>query len=118
MTLYAGERRTGRTKLDGPERMLDALIGVIVWVAGLAILFMITSALFEFGRTAAAGSAEALEFGFGVAIYGGGAIYAIATLICLGRLAVGRRSWSAPLWGGILAGAAILVGYVIMASGV
>ena len=117
MTLYAGERRTARTKLDGPERMLDALIGVIVWVAALAVLFMIASALFEFGRTATTGSADALEFGFGVAVYGGGAIYAIATLIFLGRLATGRRSWTAPLWGGILAGAAALVGYIIMASG-
>lgn len=118
MTLYSGARTTGRTKLDGPERTLDALIGVIVFIAGLVIGFMAISALFSYGsQLPDVQVTEAVNFGFAIALFGGGIVFGIATLIFLVRLATGRRSWTAPLWGTILAGVAIVIGYVIMVSG-
>ena len=117
MTLYSGARTTGLTKLDGPERTLDALIGTIVWVVGLVVGFLAIGALYEYGLAATAANpsdVEAMNFGLSVAAYGGGIIYGIATLIFLVRLASGRRSWRAPLWGGILVAAAVVVGYIIM----
>ena len=120
MTLYAGSNTTGRTKLDGPERMLDALIGTIVWVVGLVIGYLSISSLYVYGTLLAEQSSDtgALEFGYVLAIGGGGIIYAITTLIFLVRLATGRRTWGAPLWGTIFLSVAVIVGYFVMSSAV
>ena len=111
---------SGRGKLEGPERGLDALVGLVILVAELFIGILSAYALFAFGDAAVDTSAdpEAISVGFGIAVFGGGIIVVVTTLTYLVRMAAGRRSWPAPLWGTILMTVALLIGYAIMASAV
>lgn len=113
----AGPTRDPR-KLDGPERLLDALIGIIVFLGGLTIVLLGIAELYRIGTAIVerSGSSEDAEVGFIIAV--GGTIFfgGIAALTFLVRLARGHRSWRAPLWGTILASIAQLVGFGIMST--
>lgn len=107
-------------KLEGSERGLDGLIGLIILVAELAIGFLSISALFVFGEELSQSTPSAraaAEIGFAIALFGGGIAVGVSTLVYLVRIATGHRSWRAPLWGGILMTVALVVGYFIMAGG-
>lgn len=105
-------------KLEGTERGLDALVGVVILVAEIVIAVVAIAALYEFGSNPPAGaSGEAIDIGFTIAVFGSIIFVGITTLIYLVRIAIGRRSFTAPLWGTILMTVAVVVGYFIMASG-
>ncbi|CAN5180893.1 hypothetical protein BH11ACT4_BH11ACT4_22350 [soil metagenome] len=109
----------GRQKLDGSERGLDALVGLVIFLAEVLVGFLAVYALYLFGRDAVATSSSAastLETGFLIALAGSVAVVAVTTLVFLVRLARGRRSWPAPLWGLILLSVACGVGYFVMAG--
>jgi len=112
-------RMAPRGKLAGPERGLDALVGLVILVAELAIGLVSIYALYTagtaFGDTNPAGR-DAIEAGFAIALFGSGAVVIITTIVFLGRVIAGRRSWPAPLWGAILMTVALLVGYFVMAN--
>ena len=115
MSLYAGATRRGR--LEGPERALDALIGLVLLVAELLIGLLAALALYEFGLSFGSTVPGHVQFGFAIAVLGGGLIVAITTIVYLVRVIVGRRSWGAPLWGGILMSVAMVIGWFIMSGG-
>lgn len=110
---FAGARVL-KGKLDGPERALDGLIGLIILIAELLIGFLAIATLYEYGATNFNGASEA---GFGIALFGSIIVVFITTIVYLTRLARGRRSWGAPLWGIILMTVALVAGYLIMSSG-
>lgn len=109
---------SGRRTLDGAERGLDALVGLVILLAELLIGFLAVYALYRYGMDAAAtvtGAArDDLEGGFVIALFGSIVAFAVTTLIYLVRFARARRSWPAPLWGLILVSAATTIGYLIM----
>lgn len=106
-------------RLEGPERGLDAAIGLIILVAEVMIGVLTVGTLYELGvRYGDAAAGDQLEFGFGFAVFGGGAIVVLTTLIYLVRLLAGRRSWGAPLWGLILMSVALGIGWGIMVGAV
>lgn len=111
---FAGARVLSPT-LEGPERGLDALIGVVVLIAEVLVGFLAIFALYEYGL---AYYSEGTDFGFSLALFGSGIVFVITTLIYLVRIARGRRSWTAPLWGTILISALTILGYFIMSIGV
>ena len=112
-------RMAPRGKLEGPERSLDALVGLVILVAELAIglvsIYALYAARTAFGHTSPAGR-DAIDAGFAIALFGSGAVVIVTTIVFLGRVIAGRRSWSAPLWGAILMTVALLVGYFVMAN--
>ncbi len=104
-----------RTRLEGTERGLDAIVGLVILVAELFVGLLAIGALYEAGLSAGSGSnSEQLSFGLGIAVFGGGAVVLLTTIIYLSRVVVGRRSWPATLWGIILMSLAIVVGYFVM----
>lgn len=107
---------TSARKLDGPDRTLDALIGTIVFAAGLTIVMLGISELYRIGTAIVerSGFSEEAEIGFVMAVGGTILFGGIAGLTFLIRLARGHRSWRAPLWGTILASVAQLLGFLIM----
>jgi hypothetical protein len=120
MTLNAnfpGARVSSTRKLEGPERGLDALVGLIILVAELLIGLMSIYALYLYGQAIGGAGNDSVEFGFGFAVFVGGIVVVITTLVYLVRIAAGRRSWPAPLWGAILMSVALVVGYFIMSTG-
>lgn len=120
MTLNAnfpGAVQMRRRRLEGPERGLDALVGVVVLVAELMIGLIAIFALYETGLAASAtnpSAGEAINAGFLIALFGSAIVVLITTVVFLGRVIVGRRSWPAPLWGTILMTVALFVGYLVM----
>jgi hypothetical protein len=112
-------RMAPRRRLEGPDRGLDALVGLVILVAELFIGLLSIFALFEAGSAASAadpGASETVNAGFLIALFGSALAVLITTLIYLVRVVVGRRSWPAPLWGTILMTVALLVGYLVMAG--
>ena len=116
MSLYSGMPGR-RARLEGPERALDALIGLVILAAELTIGLLSALALYEYGLSHGSNVPDHVQLGFGIAVLGGGAIVIITTLIYLGRVIVGRRSARAPLWGGILMSAAMVIGWFVMSAG-
>jgi hypothetical protein len=119
VTLYYGQRPRG-ARLEGPERALDAFIGLIVLAVEILVGLLVLAALSEFGMTAeatGAADADALTFGIVLAVFGSGIVFVITTIVYLVRLATAKRSWPAPLWGLILVSVSCVVGYLIMISG-
>ena len=106
-------------RLDGAARGLDALVGLVILAAELLIAFIAIYALYVYGVDAVASTvrADAIQIGFLVALIGGAIVVVVTTVIYLGRLIVGRRSWSAPLWGLVLSTAVIVLGWLIMSGG-
>lgn len=108
-----------RRMLEGPERGLDGLVGLVILLAELVIGVMSIYALYVAGTTlveSSPDSAEAASAGFAIAVFGSGIIVLITTIVYLVRVAMGRRSWTAPLWGTILMSVVLIVGYVVMAG--
>lgn len=117
---FPGARSTVRSRLEGTDRGLDALVGLVILLAELLVGFVSFAALVDFGDASLAtnpSASDSLEFGLGFAVVASGIAVVITTLVYLVRIAVGRRSWGAPLWGLILMTIALIVGYGIMASG-
>jgi len=110
---YSGTRVLSG-KLDGPEHALDALVGLVILVAELMIGVLGIVALIQYGTT---NFGDSTDFGFGVAVFGGGLVVLITSISYLVRIVRARRSWTAPLTGLILLSVLLLVGYVIMMSG-
>ncbi len=108
----------GRRALHGADRALDALVGLIILIAELLIGMLSLNALFLFGTAATTSFpvTEAIQVGFTVALFGSIALFVITTIAYLARIARGRRSWSAPLWGLILMSGLNILGFAIMAS--
>ncbi len=117
MTIYAGPRRKGM-KLDGPERALDGLIGLILLVAEVIIALLVVFTLVGYGEACDASgqcaTGDGLQFGFLIVLIGGGLAVVITTFVYLGRLVAGRRSWGAPLTGLILFLITAAIGYLVM----
>jgi len=109
---------TRRRKLEGSDRGLDALVGLVVLVAELLIGFLSVYALYLYGVAASetTTSTDAIQTGFAIALFGSIAIFGVTTLVYLVRMARGRRSWTAPLWGLILISATSIIGYLVMGS--
>jgi hypothetical protein len=109
---------SGRRKLEGPDRGLDALIGLVIFIAEIVIGFLVVEALYLYGvdaaKTATGSALDDIEGGYLIALIGSSVVVAITTLVFLVRLARGRRSWPAPLWGLILLSAATILGFVVM----
>jgi hypothetical protein len=61
-------------------------------------------------------SVENLEAGYFIALIPSGLIFLITTIVYLVRLARGRRSWPAPLWGLILSSVACVIGWIVMSG--
>lgn len=112
---HPGQRRA-KNIVEGPERGLDALVGLVILLAGLTIGFTAIEALFPFavGIAQESYSPEWAELGINVALFGGGGVLLIATLVYLVRIARGRRSWTATLWGTILMSACLVLGYILI----
>lgn len=118
MTLYYGQRPKG-AKLDGPERVLDGTIGLIILAVEVLIGLLVLPALDEYAGVAdATGSADpgSLILGLLLAFVGSGLAFLITTIVYLARLARARRSWTAPLWGVILVSASCIAGYLVMGT--
>lgn len=107
-------------KLEGQDRGLDALVGLIVLLAQVTIGFLSLSALYTLGTTSppAGSTSDSINAGFAIAFIGSIGIVGLSTITYLIRVAVGRRSWTAPLWGGIGMGVVIVIGYFIMANAI
>ncbi|MEP6479341.1 MAG: hypothetical protein ABJB03_08120 [Rhodoglobus sp.] len=103
----------GRRKLEGPDRMLDVLVGIVIIVVELLVGFLAVYTLYE---TAVQLDTDNASAGFWIALFGGGAALVITTLVYLVRIARGTRSWGAPLWGLILLSAACFAGYFILSG--
>lgn len=104
-----------RRRLDGPERGLDAFVGLVILIAEVAIGMISIFALYQVGAAASLASArDELEIGFAIALIGGSAMVIITTIVYLARVVIGRRSWPAPLWGAILMSIMIVIGYFVM----
>ncbi len=105
-------------KLEGQDRGLDALVGLVVLLAQVTIGFLCLSALYAIGTTSppAGSTSDSINAGFSVALIGSIGIVALSTIVFLIRVAVGHRSWTAPLWGAIGMCLLILVGYFIMTN--
>jgi hypothetical protein len=105
-------------RIDGPDRTLDALIGLIVFAASVTILLLGISELYRVGTAIVdrSGSSESLEVGFIIALGGTILFGGITTLSFLVKLARGHRSWRTPLWGAILSSAAQIIGFLIMTT--
>jgi hypothetical protein len=120
MTLNATfrETRSDPRALHGPDRTLDAIVGTVVLATEFLIVLLGISELYRIGVAIVAGGATsgAAEAGFLIALIGSIAIVAITTIAFLVRLARGRRSWTAPLWGTILASAALIFGFLLMSG--
>ncbi len=121
---------SGRQKLEGSDRGLDALVGLVIFFAEVLVGFLALYALYQFavdagavaagqftvGAGAAAGALPStIEVGFVIAVAGSILAVGISTLAYLVRLARARRSWPAPLWGLVFLSAATIVGYLVMA---
>ncbi|TAL45289.1 MAG: hypothetical protein EPN91_02760 [Salinibacterium sp.] len=106
-----------RPRLRGSEHGLDALVGLVILVAEISIGLQVLQAMYEFGDAQQySRSADQLTAGFAIALFGGGIAFVITTIIYLARMATGRRSWPAPLWGTIIMGLSFVVGFAIMAA--
>ena len=116
---YSGARvLTGRARLEGFERGMDALIGLVILIAELLIGFLAIYSLYLFGLDHASepNAYESVQIGFLVALIAGSGFVAITTLVYLSRVIFGRRSWPAPLWGLVLMTASVGTGYLIMSG--
>jgi uncharacterized membrane protein YgdD (TMEM256/DUF423 family) len=120
-TNYPGAvRMAGRPRLEGPERGLDALVGLVILTAELFIGLTVILGLFDLGTAASAtnpSASETISAGFAIALFGAAVLVIITTVIYLARVIIGRRSWPAPLWGTILMSVALIIGYAVMAGG-
>lgn len=119
MTINYSAKQGKSTRLEGQDRALDSIIGLIVLLASLTIGASSLNQLYLFGveNVGTPGAYEGLQIGFLVAAIGSAIAVGITTISYLARIARGRRSWSAPLWGLILMSAALIFGYVTMSSG-
>lgn len=116
MSLYVGPR-SRNAKLDGPERGLDAIIGLILLIAEGLIVAVVLLSFWDFAVSCTSADCptnEQLGTGFFIAAIGGGVPVIITTFIYLGRIIGRRRSWGAPLVGGILFGIAAVIGWLVM----
>ena len=103
-----------RPRLEGPERALDALVGLVIVVTELIVGLLSILALYAAGSTSP--NYDQAEAGFAIALFGAGIAFVITTIVYLVRIIVGRRSWSAPLWGLALITAAVIVGFLVMSA--
>ena len=110
---------TGREKLTGSDRGLDALIGLVILVSQILIGFLAVSALFVAGSAEVASnpsSSDSVSVGFAVALFGSAIIAVITLLVYLVRVATGHASWRGPFLGAILMTVVLFIGYMIMSS--
>jgi len=115
-TNFAGVTARSR-RLDGSDRGLDAIVGLILVVAGTMIGALSLNQLQLFAASVdprdlfASGGVEA---GLVIAVVGSALTWLIATLTYLVRIAVGRRSWTPPLWGTIIMSTFLVSGFAVM----
>lgn len=115
-TNFAGVAVRSR-RLDGSDRGLDGIVGLILVVAGTMIGVLSLNQLELFAASVdprdsfASGGVQA---GFGIAVAGSALTWLIATLTYLIRIAVGRRSWTPPLWGTIFMTVFLVAGFAVM----
>ncbi len=108
-----------RQKLQGSDRGLDVLVGLVILIAEALIGVLVVSALF-IGATAAIAlnpaATEAVSFGLAVAVFGSAIIVGITLLVYLVRVVTRKKSWRGPLVGAILMAVVLVIGYAIIAS--
>ena len=115
-TNFAGVAVRSR-RLDGSDRGLDAIVGLILVVAGTMIGVMSLNQLQFFAASVDPRDAFAsggVEAGFVIAVVGSALTWLIATLTYLIRIAVGRRSWTPPLWGTVIMTVFLVAGFAVM----
>lgn len=99
---------------EGPERLLDILVGLIIVIVNILVGFLLVYALLVIAVETDTDSSAA---GFFLAALGSGIPVIITTLIYIVRITRGRRSWTAPLTGLVLIAIANIVGFSIAATG-
>lgn len=115
-TNFAGVAVRSR-RLDGSDRGLDAIVGLILIVAGTMIGVLSLNQLQLFVASVDPRDAFAsggVEAGFVIAVVGSALTWLIATLTYLVRIAVGRRSWTPPLWGTVIMSVFLVAGFAVM----
>jgi len=115
-TNFAGVAVRSR-RLDGNDRGLDAIVGLILLVAGTMIGVLSLNQLQLFAASVDPRDAFAsggVEAGFVIAVVGSALTWLIATLTYLVRIAVGRRSWTPPLWGTVIMTVFLVAGFAVM----
>ncbi len=115
-TNFAGVAVRSR-RLDGSDRGLDAIVGLILIVAGTMIGVLSLNQLQLFAASVDPRDAFAsggVEAGFVIAVVGSALTWLIATLTYLVRIAVGRRSWTPPLWGTVIMTVFLVAGFAVM----
>jgi hypothetical protein len=100
-----------RRRLEGTDRAIDVSVGLVIFIVEILIGYLVLDALYQVALTLGNSTAA---FGFTVAVFGAGLGFLVTTLTYLVRLARGRRSWGAPLWGLIFIAAASVVGYLVI----
>lgn len=119
MTLItATPRKPGR--LEGTERGLDAVVGLVILIAEILIALLVLFALFDFGAACPQNSlcpgGDRPEVGFFIVLIAGGLAVVITTFVYLGRVIAGRRSWGAPFTGLILFSVSAVIGALVMGA--
>src|ERR1700712_3100268 len=85
---------SGRRKLDGSDRGLDALIGLVVFFAEVLVGFLAVYALYLYGLDAVkvpGAASDDIEGGFIIALVGSAVAFVVTPIIFLVRLARARR---------------------------
>ena len=116
---FSGANPSRPGVLQGTDRGLDALVGLVILIAELIIGVLTVFALSTFGQAAAAtmpSPPDAISGWFALAFFGSIIVVSITTISYLIKIGQGRRSWPSPLWGLILMTVIVVIGYAIMAG--
>lgn len=104
-------------RLDGSDRGLDAIVGLILLVTGTMIGVLSLNQLQLFAASVDprdSFASGAVEAGFVIAVVGSALTWLITSLTYLFRIAVGRRGWTSPLWGIIIMTVFLVAGFAVM----
>lgn len=117
-----GGRKTpvAKNRLQGRDRGLDVLIGLVILVAQLMIGALAVSALYVTATSEEVQRATGIEtslVGFGIAALGTAIIVGVTVLVYLVRIATRKPSWRGPLIGSILMVVVLIFGYILITSG-
>lgn len=106
-------------KLEGTDRWVDTLIGLIVVIATGLIGTLSLTWLFGYGLAVNdLMPSSSTDAGYLLALAGSVIPIGVGMIVYVVRVAFGRRSWGAPLVAAGIMTIALVVGYLIMSNGV